>query len=116
MFFISLLYLSLCFFRFRIFVLLQAKIKRGCFLFISLQNIFLWLFLLCFYRFASFVSFRFAIFASFPFRFACKIYCFASKRNKPLCFASKRKAFRLVSLWTENERRTLVTSKTETSL
>jgi hypothetical protein len=70
------------------------------------------------FRFASFVSFCFAFFASFPFRFACKIYCFTSKRNKRnklLCLPSKRKEFcfhffRLVFIRTKKKRTAHLTS------
>jgi uncharacterized membrane protein (DUF485 family) len=87
------------------FVSLQNEEKKRPFSLFSL--IFALFILLCFFRFVSLFSLRFA---SFPFRFACKIYCFASKRNKrnkPLSFASKRQEFRSVSLsFTSNRKRT----------
>ncbi len=52
----------------------------------------------CFVSFALLLSFRFVLlfslrFAPFPFRFICKIYCFASKQNKETNPS--------VSLWSE---------------
>jgi hypothetical protein len=77
----------------------KAKVKRGCFPFILLQNIFFRFFLLCFFCLASYISFCVAFFASFCF-ISYSFYmwnlrfCFKAKQvEQTLCFASKRREF-----------------------
>jgi hypothetical protein len=118
----------LALFHFRIFLFasfrFKAKINRGCFLFISLRNIFfvtyfslflsLRFFRLVSRRFASFGSFRVASlrFTSFPFHMGNLLFRFRAKQanQTPLFrFTAKRISLpcRLVSLRTENEQRSL---------
>ncbi len=103
-FFFSLRFASIFFFSLRFasifFVSLRSeKIKRLFPLHFTSRCFFSKFF--CFISFASLFSLRFAFpfrffallrFFSLSFRFACKTL-FRLKRNKPLCFASKRKEF-----------------------
>jgi hypothetical protein len=99
-FFVSLPY---CLFRFK------AKKKEAVFPSKYLFSLIFAVFLsLCFFRFVSLFSLRFA---SFPFRFACKIYCFDWKRNKrktnPSVSLRSEKTFASVSFsFTSNRKRT----------
>ncbi len=103
--FFSLCFASVFSFRFR---------NKGCFPFILLKNI---LFFALFFRFAYFVLFRFALFVSFRFTsFSFRIWnplfrLKAKHAQRTPLFRFEAKIislpFRTVSLWTENERRTL---------